>query len=103
MVVSATQIKLKGLSGYVRFFLSIRKISKQVQKADGLFFVKTKGFMTLTGWKDYESMKEFRNSGPHLEAMKNIKKMGVGKSATWEASSEPTWQEAEKMLSGVQY
>lgn len=102
MVVSATQIQLKGISGYIRFFLSIRKIANQVQKADGLIFVKTKGFMTLSGWKDHESMKEFRNSGPHLEAMKNIKKMGVGKSATWETSSEPSWQEAKKILGGAQ-
>ena len=56
--------------------------------------------MTLTGWKDYKSMKEFRNSGPHLEAMKNIKKIGIGKSATWEASSEPSWHEVKKRLDG---
>lgn len=102
MVVTATQIQLKGIGGYIRFFLSIRKISNQMKLADGLIFVKTKGFRTLTGWEDYVSMKKFRNSGPHLEAMKNIKKIGVGKSVTWEANSEPPWQEAEARLRGLQ-
>ena len=94
MVISATEIKIKGIQGYIRFFLSVRKIVKQLQQADGLIFVKTKGLKTLTGWSDYDSMKNFRNNGPHLDAMKNIKKMGEGTSVTWEAESEPDWQEA---------
>lgn len=101
MVVSATEIKLKGFQGYIRFFLSVRRIVKQLRQADGLIFVKTKGLRTLSGWSDYDSMKKFRNSGPHLDAMRNIKNIGVGKSATWEASSEPSWQEAKKRLSGL--
>ena len=100
MVVAATEIKIKGIRGYIRFFLSVRKIVKQLQQANGLLFVKTKGLKTLTGWSDYDSMKIFRNSGPHLAAMKNIKKIGEGKSVTWETESEPDWQEAISRLRG---
>jgi len=101
MVVTATEIKIKGIRGYIRFFISVRKVVKQVQQANGLLFVKTKGLKTLTGWKDYDSMKYFRNSGPHLDAMKNIKKMGEGQSFTWETESEPDWQEAVARLRGL--
>ena len=94
MVVSATEIKLKGIQGYIRFFLNVRKIVKQLRQADGLIFVKTKGLRTLTGWSDYDSMKKFRNNGPHLDAMRNIKRIGVGGSVTWESETEPNWQEA---------
>lgn len=94
MIVSATEINIRGIQGYIRFFLSVRKITNQLKQADGLIFVKTKGLKTLSGWADYDSMKHFRNNGAHLDTMKNIKKIGEGKSVTWEAESEPDWQDA---------
>lgn len=94
MVVSATEIRIKGIRGYIRFFISVRLVVKQLKQSDGLLFVKTKGLKTLTGWQDYDSMKNFRNNGAHLDAMKNIKKIGQGNSATWETESEPDWSEA---------
>lgn len=100
MIVTATQLQLKDIGAFFRFLIRIRKISAQVKRATGLVFVKTKGFKTLSGWKDYEAMKNFRNSGPHLEAMQNIHKMGTGKSVTWESDVVPTWQEAEERLRG---
>ena len=103
MIVTATQIKFKRLFALFYFFPMIRKIIKQLDEVDGLLFYKPRGFYTLTGWKDNESMKQFRNNGAHLNAMKNIKKIGVAKSVTWETNTEPSWDEAKKRLAEVNF
>jgi len=101
MIVTATHIKITSLFGFIRFVLTVPKVTTQLKTAPGLKFVKLKGLKTLTGWRDIESMKEFRNNGSHVEAMKKIKKIGKPKSVTWETQSEPDWQEAEEKLAGI--
>ena len=103
MIVSATHIKITSLFGFIRFILAVPKITRQLKTAPGLEFVKLKGFKTFTGWKDQESMKHFRNNGDHIEAMKKIKKIGKPKSVTWQAQSEPDWQEAEEKLANISF
>ena len=103
MIVTATQIKIKSILAIFRFFPRVRKIKKQLGTADGLIFHKFQGSRTLTGWKDIDAMKLFRNSGDHLDAMKNIKKIGKAKSITWESEIEPNWAEAKQKLSDVQF
>ena len=63
--------------------------------------IKFNGLRTLTGWQSLEAMKVFRNSGHHLDAMRNVKKIGKAKSITWEAQSEPDWHEAREKLAGI--
>jgi len=103
LIVTATQLKVRGLIGLFRFFTRMGAIRRQVACADGVLFVKLRGFHTLTGWESIEAMKAFRNTGAHLDAMKNLTAIGRAKSATWETSHEPTWDEAMRRLEAVDF
>ncbi len=101
MIVTATQIQIKGIAGFLRFFQHVLRIRMQLGKAEGLVFIKFNGLRTLTGWHSFEAMKAFRNSGHHLDAMRNVRKIGNAKSVTWEAQSEPDWHEAREKLASI--
>ena len=103
MIVTATQIKLNGLFSFFRFIPRVGKIKRQLENIEGLIFIKFSGFSTLSGWESREAMQAFRNSGEHLDAMKNIRRMGKAKSVTWETESEPDWTEAMRKLSEVKF
>lgn len=103
MIVTATQVKVASLLGLYRFICSAISINKQLSEHSDIVFIKLKGFRTLSGWSSLEAMKEFRNSGAHLEAMKDLKKIGFAKSVTWESQTEPTWEEAKTRLKSVQF
>lgn len=103
MIVTATQIKINFPFGFLRFIPRLIKIRRQLNQSDGLLFVKFNGARTLTGWSNTDAMKAFRNNGHHLDAMKNIKKIGKSKSISWEASSEPGWHEAISRLDNINY
>lgn len=80
MIVTATQIKVANLLGSYRFTCSAISINKQLYEKQlsehsGIVFIRLKGFRTLSGWSSLEAMKDFSNSGAHLEAMKNLKKL----------------------------
>ena len=103
MIVTATQIKFNRIFSIFHFIPMVIKVFKQLDEVDGLLFHKLRGCYTLTGWQDYESMKQFRNNGTHLDAMKHIKKIGLAKSVTWETKEQPTWDEAQKRLMDIQF
>jgi len=103
MVVAATQIKVNGIIGFLRFMLLLRNTIKQLKTADGLMFAEFKKFQTLTAWVDYDTLKAFRNNGYHLKAMKITKTIGKVKSVIWETQYEPSWQEAKEKLKGIEY
>ncbi len=103
MIVVATQIKIKSLFAFLRFVPMVQNIRRQLTNADGLVFVKFKGLRTFTGWETHEAMRVFRNSGHHLDAMKNLRSIGQSRSVTWETQSEPGWHEANIKLRGVPY
>ncbi|MEA3410497.1 MAG: hypothetical protein U9R74_03040 [Pseudomonadota bacterium] len=103
MIVTATQIRIRGITGLVRFFPRVRSIRNQLASADGLLFMRFSGLRTLTGWESREAMKAFRNSGPHLEAMKKLRTIGKAKSITWETRTEPGWDVARKKLQEVKF
>ncbi|MDI1362270.1 hypothetical protein [Methylotenera sp.] len=103
MIVTATQIKFNSILSLFYFLPMVKKLIKQLNEADGLIFYKLRGVYTLTGWKDHEAMRQFRNNGAHLDAMKNIKKIGLAKSVTWETKEEPSWDEAKKRLIEVKF
>lgn len=101
MLVSATQLKIKGITGLLLFIPMIWNIRKQLSAADGLVFVKYQGLRILSGWEDDASMRVFRNNGYHLDAMNKIKTIGQAKSVSWQAGSEPDWKEAIERLADV--
>lgn len=103
MIVTATQIKIKGVIAFLRFVPRVYAIQKQLNNIDGLVFMKFSGLSTLTGWESHEAMKNFRNSGQHFDAIKNVKHVGQTKSITWETKSEPSWQEARQKLREVTF
>ena len=103
MHITATQIKIKSISAFIHFFFGVTAIRKQLASAEGAIFVKFSGLRTLTGWRSKNDMKAFRNSGAHLEAMKNIKNIGIAKSISWQADEEPEWPEAKSKLDNVQF
>jgi len=57
MVITATQIKIKSILGFIRFIPRIRNIKSQLSEVDGLLFIEFNGLRTLTGWESYEKMK----------------------------------------------
>jgi len=103
MIISATQIKITTFIGYLRFFPLVSLTKKQLAEVDGLLFIKTKGLRTLSGWQSREAMMAFRNNGHHLEAMRKINKVGQTKSITWEAGSEPAWDEVKERLQSLEF
>ncbi len=103
MVITATQIKIKSILGFIRFIPRIRNIKSQLSKVDGLLFLEFNGFRTLTGWESLEKMKAFRASGHHLDAMKNVKHIGKSKSITWEEEVKPSWEKVKDKLNEVNF
>ncbi|VAW90465.1 hypothetical protein MNBD_GAMMA17-1035 [hydrothermal vent metagenome] len=103
MIITATQIKITSIIGYLRFFPAAGRTRQQLTEVDGLLFFRLKGLRTLSGWQSREAMVEFRNNGHHLDGMKKSKKMGFVKSITWEADAEPSWDEVKKRLLSVEF
>jgi len=98
MIVTATELKIQGFLGLFRFWYRIGAIRRQLTCAEGVRFTRLRGFRTLTGWESAEAMRTFRNTGAHLEAMKNLAGIGKAKSVTWETNQEPSWAEAVARL-----
>jgi hypothetical protein len=103
VIVTATELRISGLRGLFHFFTRIGAIRRQLAVAPGVLFVRFRGFRTLTGWESHEAMRSFRNSGAHLDAMKNLSTIGRAKSITWEAPQPPTWAEARTRLDAVEF
>ena len=100
MFVSVTQLKLKSLFKFLPFMRMNIKVVEQLKKAPGLVKQDMRAsnpytYWTLTVWEDKESMMRFRNTGPHLEAMKKINTIAKkAKAGNWESDTVPTWKEA---------
>ena len=103
MIVTATQIEITRLTGFLHFVLGVRSVKKQLNQDDGVEFFEFQGLCTLSAWMSLDEMKRFRNSGAHLEAMKRLRKIGRAKSITWEAPTAPSWDEAKLRLKSVQF
>ncbi len=103
MYITATQIKIKSVGAFFHFIRAVANIRKQLASANGVIFVKFSGLRTLSGWQSHEDMQAFRNSGPHLQAMKNMKNIGKAKSISWQADREPDWNEAKAKLKNVNF
>ena len=80
--------------GFVRFIVAVRGVNKQIEEAEGLVFVKKRGFCTLTGWESRAALSAFRNAGHHRHAMRVAPFIGKVTTTTWESRSEPGWRES---------
>ena len=76
----------------------------QSRKADGLIYssFEKEGwdtYWTLTVWENEIYMKEYRNQGNHLKAMKISRNIANElESINWEAEDKPTWDECKVRL-----
>jgi len=50
MIITVTEIKIKGVFGFLGFIINLGRIKAQLRNTDGLVFQKYKGLRTLTGW-----------------------------------------------------
>ena len=108
MFISVTKISLKNIFFIVRFMRHNAKIYQQIGNAKGNISFATSiqnplVYWTLTTWDSKESMMHFRNSGAHLEAMKDIRNITKGAlSGHWESEQKPSWKEAKiKMMENL--
>lgn len=86
------------------FFWHTFKSINQSRKAEGLLYSSFdkegwETYWTLTVWENKESMKEFRNKGNHLKAMKVSRNIADKlETIKWESHSKPTWIECKERL-----
>jgi hypothetical protein len=104
MFISVTRMRLKGKRQLPRFFFHTLKSFLQVRKANGVLKIlgdreDNLTYWTLTTWVDIDSMKKYRNSGAHLQAMKASKNIASElEFIHWSDDSLPSWQECKKRL-----
>lgn len=102
MKVTITSIELKGPLKFFALSLSALKIVRQLKASNYKDFRKkgiwTKHY-TMTLWNNEQEIKDFAQSGAHLEAMKNSKKIAREiRTITIDAESLPDWKEAILLL-----
>lgn len=104
MFVSVTRLRLKGKRKLPVFVWHTVKSISQSRKAEGLLYSSfTKEgwdtYWTLTIWENKNSMKEYRNKGSHLKAMKVSRNIADDlESINWESDNKPSWDECKERL-----
>lgn len=104
MFISVTRLHLKGKRKLPAFIWHSVNSIRQSRKAEGLLYFSTDKegwdtYWTLTVWENKTSMKEYRNKGNHLKAMKVSRKIADElESINWEADSKPSWAECKRRL-----
>lgn len=104
MFISLTRLHLKRKRVLPVFFWHTIKSISQAKKVEGFLyssFVKEgwATYWTLTVWENKDSMKEFRNKGNHLKAMRVSKSIADELEAiNWEADNKPSWDECKERL-----
>ncbi|WP_309087190.1 hypothetical protein [Domibacillus sp.] len=104
MLVSVTRMRLKGKRKLPVFIWYTVKSISQSRKAEGILYssFNREGwdtYWTLTIWENKNSMKEYRNKGSHLKAMKVSRNIADElESINWEADNKPSWDECKGRL-----
>ncbi|MFF2286665.1 hypothetical protein [Peribacillus butanolivorans] len=86
------------------FFIHTIKSIIQSKKAEGIVHssFEKEGWITywtLTVWENEDCMKEYRNNGNHLKAMKISRKIADQlEKINWEDDNIPNWKECKKLL-----
>lgn len=103
MLITATELKFRSPWAYVLFLIQVASVKRQLTAAPGLIRVALTWNRTLTAWENEAHMRQFRNSGEHLEAMRATKGIGWAKSVSWDADAFPPWEEAKRRLRDVPF
>jgi heme-degrading monooxygenase HmoA len=104
MFVSVTRLRLKGKRKLPLFFWHTFKSVSQSRKSEGLLYSSFNNegwdtYWTLTMWENKDAMKEYRNKGSHLKAMKVSRNIANElESINWETENKPTWEECKQRL-----
>lgn len=103
MFISITYIKVKSIWKVPSFMKHVGQINRQIAKAEGVLATHLKGGIsknyTLTAWENKQAMLNFRNNGPHLEAMKAIRFISNEyASCHYEGAELPKWRDALTMV-----
>ena len=102
MIASTTQIVVNQRLGTLRLLIYIWRVRRQLARCPGLVkYDFHPGWRTLTVWESTEALKAFRNSGAHLEAMRNTARIGRARTVTWETAEIPAWPEVIARLDGA--
>ena len=104
MYYSVTWLKLSSIWKLPQFFRLVAAIDEQLKDTPGVIEVKKKPlspwvWCTLTHWDNKESMTAFRNSGAHLNAMKETSALTQAtRSHGGETKAVVDWGEALSQL-----
>ncbi|MCE9616723.1 MAG: DUF3291 domain-containing protein [Lentisphaerae bacterium] len=102
MIASTTQIHVKGPVATVRLLIHIWRVRRQLARTPGLVALAFhRGWRTLTVWESAEALKRFRDSGAHLDAMRDMGRIGRAKTATWAVAEVPAWPEVIERLDRI--
>lgn len=102
MKATITSIELKGPFKFFALSSQALSIIKQLKTTDCKEFKKrglwTKHY-TMTLWNNENELKQFAQSGAHLQAMKTSKNIAKEiRTVTIDTNHLPTWNEAKKLL-----
>ena len=102
MNATITSLELRKPWDFFSLSLYALKISRQL-KASGCLEFQKKGIWmkhyTMTLWPDEAKMRSFANSGAHLKAIKNSRKIAREiRTLTIDATELPDWKKAEQLL-----
>ena len=98
MYVSITGLKVKGWRQWPRFAWHAVRSLRQARQAPGNLGAEVRTVdgvqHTLTLWQSREAMRRYLTSGAHLQAIRDFRKVGSGRTCGYEAETRPTWAEA---------
>lgn len=108
MIISITELHMRSIFKIFRFFKHANASIAQVKLAPGnTYFWAGGGWMvayTITGWESMEAMKNYRNSGAHKLAMKDMRNVSHKyRSISLEMETVPNKKEALKILQQKEY
>lgn len=109
MIIVATELHVRNFWKFFPFTYHAVRSANQVKRSAGCLhsFISGEGWkvgFTFTAWRDHDSMDQFRNSGAHKIAMKQIRNVASKyKTAIWESDILPAWEEARRKLDEIPF
>lgn len=104
MLISVTHFQLRSLWHLPQFIRWAHRCEEQLRKAPGMLASRKtatspRNFWTLTAWEDETCMRDYRNQGDHLDAMRAGPDIASAlESISFEAEQLPPWPDAMARL-----
>ena len=93
--VSMTGFRPSGIAQLPRFWWRTIRSLRQARRAPGHIAVTARivdgVYHTMTAWSDQASMRCFIASGAHLAAMRDFRKLGIGRTYGCSCEELPDW------------